>query len=175
MIKTVQIQVSPEQAQKKVLLKKKVSNDFNINKVDIKHIEIIKRSIDARQRKIKINLKLDIYINQNFSELKDTKNYKKVKANKEVVIIGAGPAGLFAALQLIENGIKPIVIERGKKVRNRRRDLAILTKNHIVNNDSNYCFGEGGAGTFSDGKLYTRSKKRGDVCLLYTSPSPRDS
>ena len=163
MIKTVQIQVSPEQAQKKVLLKKKVSNDFNINKVDIKHIEIIKRSIDARQRKIKINLKLDIYINQNFSEVKDTKNYKKVKANKEVVIIGAGPAGLFAALQLIENGIKPIIIERGKKVRNRRRDLALLTKNHIVNKDSNYCFGEGGAGTFSDGKLYTRSKKRGDV------------
>ena len=163
MIKTVQIQVSPEQAQKKVLLKKKVSNDFNISKEDIKHIEIIKRSIDARQRKIKINLKLDIYINQNFSEVKDTKNYKKVKANKEVVIVGAGPAGLFAALQLIENGIKPIIIERGKKVRNRRRDLALLTKNHIVNKDSNYCFGEGGAGTFSDGKLYTRSKKRGDV------------
>ena len=163
MIKTVQIQVSPEQAQKKVLLKKKVSNDFNISKEDIKHIEIIKRSIDARQKKIKINLKLDIYINQNFSVVKDTKNYKKVKANKEVVIIGAGPAGLFAALQLIENGIKPIIIERGKKVRNRRRDLALLTKNHIVNKDSNYCFGEGGAGTFSDGKLYTRSKKRGDV------------
>ena len=163
MIKTVQIQVSPEQAQKKVLLKKKVSNDFNISKEDIKHIEIIKRSIDARQRKIKINLKLDIYINQNFSEVKDTKNYKKVKANKEVVIIGAGPAGLFAALQLIENGIKPIIIERGKKVRNRRRDLALLTKNHIVNKDSNYCFGEGGAWTFSDGKLYTRSKKRGNV------------
>ena len=163
MIKTVQIQVSPEQAQKKTLLKKKISHDFNIKKEEIKHIEIIKRSIDARQRNIKINLKLDIYINQIFTEIKNSISYKKVKSKNEVVIIGAGPAGLFAALQLIDNGIKPIIIERGKKVRNRRRDLALLTKNHIVNNDSNYCFGEGGAGTFSDGKLYTRAKKRGDV------------
>ena len=99
MIKTVQIQVSPEQAQKKTLLKKKISHDFNIKKEEIKHIEIIKRSIDARQRNIKINLKLDIYINQIFAEIKNNISYKKVKSNKEVVIIGAGPAGVSLSEQ----------------------------------------------------------------------------
>ena len=163
MIKSVQIRVDPEIAEKKHLLINKISNDFNIQKNTVSHIEIVKKSIDARQKKILINLKIDVYINEKFIPKKILSNYQNVENSREVLIIGAGPAGLFAALKLIENGIKPIIIERGKKVRNRRRDLAKLTKEHIVNPDSNYCFGEGGAGTFSDGKLYTRSKKRGDV------------
>ena len=163
MIKSIQIRVNPEIAEKKHLLINKVSNDFNIQKNTINHIEIVKKSIDARQKKILINLKIDVYINEKFFQKKILSNYQNVENSKEVIIVGAGPAGLFAALKLIENGIKPIIIERGKKIRNRRRDLAKITKEHIINDDSNYCFGEGGAGTFSDGKLYTRSKKRGDV------------
>jgi uncharacterized protein len=163
-INTLQIQVLPEVAGTKNLLKSTLAQELNISEKDIKHIEILKRSVDARQRVTKINLKVAVYVNEPF--LKKEENipeYKDVTGKEEVIIIGAGPAGLFAALQLIEKGLKPIVLERGKDVRARRRDLANLTKNHIVNEDSNYCFGEGGAGTFSDGKLYTRSKKRGDV------------
>ena len=164
MIKTVSIQVSPLINSNKVLLKNFISNKYNIKLNDIKHIEIVRRSIDARQKKIKINLRIDIYVNTKFNVNKEKiRDYKNVSTKEEVIIIGAGPAGLFAALKLIEKGLKPIILERGKNVRNRRRDLAKITKEHIVNNDSNYCFGEGGAGTFSDGKLYTRSKKRGDV------------
>ena len=163
MIKTIQIQVDPECAEKKHLLIKKISEDLKIVKNEIKDLNILKKSIDARQKHVKINLKIDVYINEEHLEKEEKTKYKNVSKSKEVIIIGAGPAGLFAALKLIEEGVKPIIIERGKKVRNRRRDLAKITKEHIVNEDSNYCFGEGGAGTFSDGKLYTRSKKRGDV------------
>lgn len=164
MIKSLQLQVMPVVAAKPALLLKIVSEKINTKKSDIKHIEILKRSIDARQRTTKINLKVDIYIKENFvKKEEEIPQYKDVTGKEEVIIIGAGPAGLFAALKLIENGLKPIILERGKDVRARRSDLANLTKNHIVNKDSNYCFGEGGAGTFSDGKLYTRSKKRGDV------------
>ena len=127
-------------------------------------MEIVKRSIDARQSNVKINLSIKVFIKEEFSENKiELPNYKDVSKEKEVIIIGAGPAGLFAALKLIEMGLRPIILERGKDVRKRRRDLVAITKDHIVNSDSNYCFGEGGAGTYSDGKLYTRSKKRGDV------------
>jgi len=164
MIKEIQLQVLPEQAAKIELLKKIVSEKLNVQKSEISHLEIVKRSIDARQRTIKVNLKLIVFINQEFvKKEEDFPIYKNVEGKEEVIIVGAGPAGMFAALKLIEKGKKPIVIERGKEVRERRKDLANLTKNHIVNEDSNYCFGEGGAGTFSDGKLYTRSKKRGDV------------
>ena len=163
MIKTIQIQVDPECAEKKHLLISKISEYLNIVKNEIKDLNILKKSIDARQKHVKINLKIDVYINEERLEKVEKTKYKNVSKSKEVIIIGAGPAGLFAALKLIEEGIKPIIIERGKQVRNRRRDLAKITKEHIVNEDSNYCFGEGGAGTFSDGKLYTRSKKRGDV------------
>ncbi len=164
MINTLQIQVFPEVASTKKLLKSTLAKELDILEKDIQHIEILKRSIDARQRDTKINLKVNVYSNESFvKKEEDIPKYKDVTGKDEVIIIGAGPAGLFAALKLIEKGLKPIVIERGKEVRARRRDLANLTKNHIVNEDSNYCFGEGGAGTFSDGKLYTRSKKRGDV------------
>ena len=164
MITSIQLQVLPEVAANHELLLKVVSERTNTNKKHIKHIEIKKRSIDARQKITKINLRLDVYTNEKFIKKKeDTPNYKDVSKADEVIIIGSGPAGLFAALQLIEGGKKPIILERGKDVQSRRIDLAKLTKKHIVNEDSNYCFGEGGAGTYSDGKLYTRSKKRGDV------------
>ena len=164
MIKEIQLQVLPEQAEKTEVLKELISKKLNIELSEINHIEIVKRSIDARQRIIKINLRLNIFIQQEFEKKEeDLPIYKNVEGKEEVIIVGAGPAGMFAALKLIEKGKKPIIIERGKEVRDRRFDLAKLTKEHIVNEDSNYCFGEGGAGTFSDGKLYTRSKKRGDV------------
>jgi uncharacterized FAD-dependent dehydrogenase len=163
-INTLQIQVLPEIASTQELLKKIIAKQMNIPQGDIKHIEILKRSIDARQKTTKINLKVSIYVKEEFvQKVEDLPEYQDVSGKDEVIVIGAGPAGLFAALKLIEKGKKPIVLERGKDVRSRRRDLVNLTKNHIVSKDSNYCFGEGGAGTFSDGKLYTRSKKRGDV------------
>ena len=158
-------QVSPEIAANPVLLREHVAKLIRASSEEIKHIAILKRSIDARQKAIKINLKVSIYFegedfaNQNIQ----LPEYKDVSHAQEVIVVGAGPAGLFAALQLIELGFKPIVIERGKDVRGRRRDLKAINLEHIVNEDSNYCFGEGGAGTYSDGKLYTRSKKRGDV------------
>ncbi len=161
---TLQIQVSPNIASTNKLLKITLAKELDIPEKHIKHIEILKRSIDARQRIIKINLKVDIYINEPFiKKEEDIPKYKNVRSKDKVIVVGAGPAGLFAALKLIEKGLRPIILERGKDVRSRRRDLTNLTKNHIVNEDSNYCFGEGGAGTFSDGKLYTRSKKKGDV------------
>ena len=164
MKKSLQIQVTPNIAATKNLLKRTLAKELDIVEQEIKYIDILKRSIDARQRLIKVNLKVDIYINEKFvKKEEDIPEYKNVSGKDEVIIIGAGPAGLFAALKLLEKGLKPIILERGKDVRERRRDLSKLTKNHIVNEDSNYCFGEGGAGTFSDGKLYTRSKKKGDV------------
>ena len=164
MIKNIQLQVLPEVASNSDLLLIEVSKKVNSKCDDIKHIEILKRSIDARQKITKINLRVDVYLNETFKEKRENvPEYKDVSHQDSVTIVGAGPAGLFAALHLIEKGLKPIILERGKDVQNRRKDLARLTKEHIVNEDSNYCFGEGGAGTFSDGKLYTRSKKRGDV------------
>ena len=164
MIKEIQLQVLPDQVENTEVLKELISKKLNIELSEINHIEIVKRSIDARQRIIKINLRLNVFIQQEFKKKEeDFPIYKNVEGKEEVIIVGAGPAGMFAALKLIEKGKKPIIIERGKEVRDRRFDLAKLTKEHIVNEDSNYCFGEGGAGTFSDGKLYTRSKKRGDV------------
>lgn len=128
------------------------------------HIQKLRQSIDARNRQVKVNLEVELYIGEKPEQVMEfQKNYPDVSKNKQAVIVGAGPAGLFAALRLIELGIKPIVLERGKDVQTRRRDLSAINKDHIVNPDSNYCFGEGGAGTYSDGKLYTRSKKRGDV------------
>lgn len=159
-----QLRVSPEIASEKNLLKKEVSRYAGIPVARIDHVEVLKRSIDARQREVKINLKVEVYIDEKASlPTHNLPDYKEVSTKEEVLIIGAGPAGLFAALRFIEAGYKPVIIERGKDVRSRRRDLKALNIEHIVNEDSNYCFGEGGAGTYSDGKLYTRSKKRGDV------------
>jgi len=132
----------------------------------ISHIsgfKIKKKSIDARSRQIKINLTLEVYVDEPVKENKLTWTPKDVSKKESVIVIGAGPAGLFAAMRLIELGKKPIILERGKDVQGRRRDLAAINKLHLVNPDSNYCFGEGGAGTYSDGKLYTRSNKRGNV------------
>lgn len=164
MPRELQIQVAPEVAGQMPLLTAHVAKLMHVNPDDIRHIAILKRSIDARQKAVKINLKVAVYYNEEYDEQPlALPDYKDVSNAKEVIVIGAGPAGLFAALQLIELGLKPIVIERGKDVQARRRDLKAINRDHLVNEDSNYCFGEGGAGTYSDGKLYTRSKKRGDV------------
>lgn len=161
----LQLQVLPEVAASADLLTQYVAKLTHSSISDIKHITILKRSIDARQRSVKINLKVQIFFADEDVVHREIQfpNYKNVKDGTPVIVVGAGPAGYFAALQLIELGVKPIVLERGKDVRGRRRDLKAINRDHIVNPDSNYCFGEGGAGTYSDGKLYTRSKKRGDV------------
>ncbi len=123
-----------------------------------------RQSIDARGRQVKINVQVDIYLNESPPSLIQSPiDYQDVSNCPSALIVGCGPAGMFAALRLIELGIKPVLFERGKDVRTRRRDLAAINKDHIVNPESNYCFGEGGAGTYSDGKLYTRSNKRGDI------------
>jgi len=161
----IQLQVLPEIAATNQLLVEHVSKLTRTSVSEIQHITILKRSIDARQKQVKINLKVQIFFQGEdlVNRVISLPNYKNVSNAPRAIVVGAGPAGYFAALQLIELGVKPIVIERGKDVRGRRRDLKAINVDHIVNPDSNYCFGEGGAGTYSDGKLYTRSKKRGDV------------
>ena len=161
----LQLQVSPEIAANENLLYEHVAQLVRVSTKLVHKVVILKRSIDARQKVVKVNLKVSVYlIDEKYTAQKvQLPNYENVSNKQEVIIVGAGPAGLFAALQLIELGLKPIVIERGKDVRGRRRDLKAINVDHIVNEDSNYCFGEGGAGTYSDGKLYTRSKKRGDI------------
>ncbi len=165
MPREIQTQVSPEVAHNESLIKEHVARLLNTSVKEIQKVVVLKRSIDARQKAIKFNIKATVFFKgEDFIEQKiELPEYKNVSNSQEVIIVGAGPAGLFAALQLVELGLKPIVIERGKDVRGRRRDLKAINVDHIVNEDSNYCFGEGGAGTYSDGKLYTRSKKRGDV------------
>lgn len=162
MSKIIQLQVTPEQAKDFVFLKGLIRSELDL-KTDEFDFVWRKRSIDARKKQIKINCSFEVYFNDESVTEEVYFVLQDVSYKKEIGIVGAGPAGLFAALRAIELGFKPIIFERGKDVRSRRRDLAILNKEGIVNSESNYCFGEGGAGTYSDGKLYTRSKKRGDV------------
>ena len=146
------------------LLEQFLRESFKIPEGKSFYFRKLKQSIDARKREVKINLEIEISLDIPFKNTEFGKyDYLKKQFSKTLIIVGSGPAGLFAALRCLELGIKPIVVERGKDVRARRRDIAAINKEHIVNSDSNYCFGEGGAGTYSDGKLYTRSKKRGDI------------
>lgn len=164
MIKTLDLQLLPEIALDQEKFERYVRGKFSVKPDDLLEIRKIRQSIDARSRQVKVSVKAEVYINETPPQLLKTEQvYRDVSKGKRVLIVGAGPAGLFAALRLIEHGIKPVILERGKDVQARRRDLAAINKEHIVNPDSNYCFGEGGAGTYSDGKLYTRSNKRGDI------------
>jgi uncharacterized FAD-dependent dehydrogenase len=163
MQKDIEITLAPEEIDNITAIKKNLSEALKIDFSRIDGYKILKRSIDARSRKVIYRLQVRAFIDEPLLAESFVVNYKNVSDAKHVVIVGAGPAGLFAALQCIENGLKPIVLERGKDVKQRRRDLAAINKEGIVNTESNYCYGEGGAGTYSDGKLYTRSNKRGDI------------
>jgi len=161
MIKQIEIALLPEQCFDEITTLDFIKRNSWIS--DINGIRVLRKSLDARKRPIHYNLLVDLYIEEQVAERDFNFDFKNVAHAPHVVIVGAGPAGLFAALKFIEQGIKPIIFERGKDVRERRRDLALITRHNTVNPESNYCFGEGGAGTYSDGKLYTRSTKRGDV------------
>ncbi|MFC6999700.1 NAD(P)/FAD-dependent oxidoreductase [Rufibacter roseus] len=166
MKKELDLVLAPEIAYDSALLETELLRQAGFSKSnETAYIHKIKRSIDARGREVKVKVRADVYTQApDLSTILPTYHYPSVKPDAPtVVIVGAGPAGFFAALRCLELGLKPVVLERGKDVRSRRRDLAAINKEHVVNPDSNYCFGEGGAGTYSDGKLYTRSKKRGDV------------
>ncbi len=164
MIQEYQLRVLPEQAASEQSVKDFLKKDKGIDSRLVTAVRVLKRSIDARHRTIYVNLKVRVYINEqpDDDEFQRTE-YHNVEGCPTAVVVGAGPGGLFAALKLIELNVRPIVIERGKDVHERRKDIALISREHTVNPESNYSFGEGGAGAFSDGKLYTRSKKRGDV------------
>ena len=164
MITSLNLRLNPEEAYEPMRLRVAASSAGNFDVNRIKRVDIRRRSIDARQKQVKVNLTVDIHLDE-ITEQPAVKapELPDVSKSREAIVVGAGPAGLFAALRLVHNGIKPILLERGKSVDARRADMAALSREGIVNPDSNYCFGEGGAGAFSDGKLYTRSKKRGPV------------
>jgi uncharacterized FAD-dependent dehydrogenase len=163
MIREVEIVVKPEEAFDSALLFRQFIKQHSVRENEICHFSVFKRSLDARGKELKYRVKIKFSTDEKYSEPKFDPDFKNVNNSTEVHIIGAGPAGYFAALKLLQKGIKPVLFDRGKNVRARRRDLVSLTREGIVNPESNYCFGEGGAGTYSDGKLYTRSTKRGDV------------
>lgn len=164
MIKNLKIRVKPEVWADPEKLEAEIAQQNAISRKALKGIRTLHRSIDARQRQVMIQLDVDVYINEMPpKELFTPKQYKEVKGDKQAIVVGLGPGGLFAALKLIELGVKPIVLERGKNVTDRRRDVALITREQKVDPESNFCFGEGGAGAFSDGKLFTRSKKRGNA------------
>ncbi|MCI7250563.1 MAG: FAD-binding protein [Prevotella sp.] len=164
MTKEYQIRVLPVVAASENAIKRYLAEEQGIDQRTINSVRVLKKSIDARQRTIFVNLKIRVYINEvpQDDEFEHTE-YQNVEGRPQVVVVGEGPGGLFASLRLIELGLRPVVLERGKDVRERKMDLAQITKTQKVDPESNYCFGEGGAGAYSDGKLYTRSKKRGNV------------
>lgn len=164
MVQEYQIRVQPQIAYNEQSLASYLSKEKGFDIRTINRIRILRRSIDARQRQVMVNLKVSVYIN----ELPQDDEYQRVEYPDVsdaplVIVVGAGPGGLFGALHLIELGYRPVIVERGKDVRERKKDMAAISRNQCVNPESNYCFGEGGAGAYSDGKLYTRSKKRGSV------------
>jgi uncharacterized FAD-dependent dehydrogenase len=164
MIKELQLRIMPEQAANEQSLKQIAALETGNKLSEITAVRVVKRSIDARQRTIFINLKIRVFIHEEPDILEyHPITYKDVSKGKNVIVAGAGPAGLFAALRLIESGLRPIILERGKNIHERKKDIALISRQHTVNSESNYNFGMGGAGAFSDGKLYTRSKKRGSV------------
>jgi len=168
MIRDIQLRVSLKEEEISDILLKKSAEFLSIPRSEITGIKVLRKSIDARKPKIMLNYKVSVFIKEALPEKPDyIFEYKDVSKAKSVHIIGFGPAGMYAALRCIELGFKPIVLERGKNVQDRRRDLKAINRDHFVNEDSNYCFGEGGAGTYSDGKLYTRSLKRGDVRKIF--------
>ena len=164
MIQEYQLRILPETAANEQRLKEYLIQEKGLNVRDITATRILKRSIDARQRTIFVNLTVRVYLNEmpKEGEYRET-IYNNVSDKPQVVVVGAGPGGLFAALRLIELGLRPVIVERGKNVRDRKKDLALIGREQTINPESNYSFGEGGAGAYSDGKLYTRSKKRGNV------------
>ena len=164
MIQEYQIRILPEQAASEEGIKRYLSKEKGLDVRTLNQVRVLKRSIDARQRTIYVNLKVRAYINENPQDDQYIHTeYPDVSSRPRVIVVGEGPGGLFASLRLIELGYRPIVLERGKDVRERKKDLSNITKTQKVDGESNYCFGEGGAGAYSDGKLYTRSKKRGSV------------
>ncbi|MFD1161816.1 NAD(P)/FAD-dependent oxidoreductase [Hwangdonia seohaensis] len=168
MVKETQLRITLKEEEQPDILVFKSALKLDIDKSDITGVKILRKSIDARKPKIFFNYKVAVYIKEPVPKNSEyTFNYKDVSKAKPIHIIGFGPAGMYAALRCIELGFKPIVLERGKNVQDRRRDLKAINQDHFVNEDSNYCFGEGGAGTYSDGKLYTRSLKRGDVRRIF--------
>ncbi len=165
MIENIEMRVDPRTAAEPLRLQAAVSTHLETDANRLRHIAVTRRSIDARQKRVMINLGLRVWIDEEPSSTSLVRpvDYRPVDSDRQAVIVGAGPAGLFAALRLIESGIRPIILERGKDVDSRRIDMARISRDNIIDPDSHYCFGEGGAGAFSDGKLYTRSKKRGPV------------
>lgn len=168
MVKEIQIRVTLKEEEQSDILLIKSAEFLDLDKNEISGIKVLRKSIDARKRNIIFNYKIAVFIKEDLPKTSDYQfDYKDVSKAKPIHIIGFGPAGMYASLRCIELGYKPIVLERGKNVQERRRDLKAINQDHFVNEDSNYCFGEGGAGTYSDGKLYTRSLKRGDVRKIF--------
>jgi len=163
MIREIELSIFPNNIKDYSLQKKLAAKELKVNPAEINAIRILKRSIDARHKRAVFKIRAAVYINEEPKEFIRESKFKHVKGDKRIIIVGSGPAGMFAALRLLEIGVKPIIIERGNSVQTRRKDLRAIQQDGIVNPDSNYCFGEGGAGTYSDGKLYTRSTKRGNV------------
>lgn len=168
MVKEIQLRITLKEEEISNILALKSALKLDIDKEDITGVKVLRKSIDARKPKIIFNYKVAVYIREALPKTSEYQfDYKDVSNSKPIHIIGFGPAGMYAALRCIELGFKPVVLERGKNVQDRRRDLKAINQDHIVNENSNYCFGEGGAGTYSDGKLYTRSLKRGDVRRIF--------